>query len=406
MIRQSAWVTGMAAVSFMLFQAFDASAGRVVLNIKVVNPSDKPQTKEVVQHLPQGLGTSDIISLDGMELGFDIATTSYFVRAGQELGPKQSISYEVEVNDVWTIPATRLVELEMRAGELCSLLAGGGDAGRAAMLKAAVTNGIRRIARSQAENDAGRVGAGRHIEAFLQNSGELAGVTSLLTEMEDIAAAAGYVARSPSQMVAGGDMRMDVETVSAEVQVLNFSTNESRVVRVVQYLPAEVVKDDILDAGGLQVQYDDTKGAFCLIRENVELKPGESKTYNVIVRDRWNVNKGRIESLKRRMLAVWEKCRLLKHYESIEPQIAGVVDALKLIEGRAAPRLLDQWYVDFYKTQAADLYVVEEHVARIELLAPGDNGRPPARYAWYAIYTIAGFLALLSLATFLRASRK
>lgn len=406
---RSAWLMCGVAVS-VLSLVLTTSAAKVVLNIKVVNPSDQPQTKEIIQPLPRGLGTSDIISLDGMELRYESATTSYCVRAEQTLGPKQSVSFEVEVNDVWSIPSGALSQIEEHARKLGRSLKGTAHAARGAELEAAVTNGLARIAASQAVNEASRVGAERHIEAFARDSRMLAGIKALAAEMEDLVSGTG---QDPGRLTfpgtpAGGAIEAGEQKgiASFRIVVVNFATNETRSVRVLQYLPPEVGTADIVDAAGLEVRSDPVKGACYLVKEGVELKPGASATFNVAIRDRWNVNGNRVERLKQRLMVAWGKCRALKHYKSIEPQIAGVVDTLKMIDEDRGPETLDQRYIDFFKSQSRSLDIIEEYIARIERLAPGSDGRPPARYAWIAIYTVVIFLAVFGLVAYLRVSKK
>lgn len=399
-----------AAAALLLAQASEVLAGKVVLNIRVVNPSDQPQMKEVIQPLPKGLTSNDIISLDGMELRYDSAQTSYCVRAEQELGPKQSVTFEVEVNDVWVIPGDELAQLERHAKKLGGMIKGADQSGRCAMLEAAITNGLSLIALNQAGNEAARVGAERHIDAFVRDSKQLAGIRAMVAELEDIVAGTG---RDPGRITfshgergpvgAPGSLR---NTTTFRVIVMNISTNESRSVRVLQYLPPEVGAGDIVEAGGLQVKPDPAKGACCLFKDGVELKPGESITYNVIVKDKWNVNGNRIERLKARSVALWTRCKALDRNKSIEPQLAGVIDALRTVVEERGPETLDQRYIDYYKTQTKSLDIIEEYLDRFDRVMPGTVGYNPARYAWLAIYAVVIFLVLFSALVFIRISRK
>jgi len=190
-MRKSSLFVWFVSVTFLFMQACGVLAGKVILNIKVVNPSDQPQTKVISHHLPTGLTTNDILSLDGMELRYDSTTTTYIVHAEQELGPKQSVSFQVEVNDVWVIPSEELTRLGLHARELRRKIDGTANADRGAALEASITNAINQIALSQAENDAARVGAERHIDTFMRDSRRLTGVKSIVGELEDVVAGTG-----------------------------------------------------------------------------------------------------------------------------------------------------------------------------------------------------------------------
>ena len=57
----------------------NALAAKLVLRIKAVNPIDKSQVVSIKSNLPQGVGTNDVLSLDGLELGYDVGNDLYYV---------------------------------------------------------------------------------------------------------------------------------------------------------------------------------------------------------------------------------------------------------------------------------------------------------------------------------------
>jgi len=398
-----------AVVAILLAQACIVFAGKVILNIKVVNPSDQPQTKVISQALPGGLNSNDIISLDGMELCYDSSRTGYVVRTEIELGPKQSKTFEVEVRDVWVIRDDELADLSRHAKKLGTLLEGSIHAARGVMLETAITNCLDVIAGNQAANEAARAGAERHIDAFERNNRQLNSVKGFIAELEDIVVSIG---KDPDRLTLFRGSEGAVEGPVSEsdrvvfkVIAMNMSATESRSLNIKQYLPSEVGAGDVIDADSLQVRPDLEKGACFVFKDGVELKPAETLSFNVVVKDRWNVNGKRMKLMKYRLVAAWEKARALKDYKSIEVQISRVVELMKTIEQAVAPATLDQGYIGFYKAQTSDLGVVDGYIARIERMVPGAPA-PPARYAWLAIYGLIVFVAIFGAAVFLRVARK
>lgn len=66
---------------------------------------------------------------------------------------------------------------------------------------------------------------------------------------------------------------------------------------LVQYLPTELSKEDVLDTAGLQLRYDDKRSALYLF-DNLTLQPKETKKYRVAVRDVWQIPKEDLDFLK------------------------------------------------------------------------------------------------------------
>jgi predicted nuclease with TOPRIM domain len=66
---------------------------------------------------------------------------------------------------------------------------------------------------------------------------------------------------------------------------------------IIFYLPSELSKEDILDAGGMQIRYDDKRSALFLFGE---AKPGSEvvKSYKVIVRDVWRIPQTDLDFIK------------------------------------------------------------------------------------------------------------
>jgi len=182
------------------------------------------------------------------------------------------------------------------------------------------------------------------------------------------------------------------------------SSNDSQSVRA--YLPPEIGVADVIDAGGLQVRPDFEKGVCYVYKDGLVIKPNESATFDVLIRDKWNVNGSRIEHLRRRIMSVWERSKVANQAGLTGPQLVEVMNALKAITDKRGPETLDQNYIDFYRDQTGRLNDIEEVLARIERVLPWEGAAPPARYAWVAIYGIIAFLLLFGAAVFIRNFRK
>lgn len=122
-----------------------------------------------------------------------------------------------------------------------------------------------------------------------------------------------------------------------------------------EYLPKELSIDDIVDTGGLNLNYDVSAEAY-YVESKVNLGPKESKTFKVRVRDVWQVDNEEIKEIKGQIDASYERMKgtefesnadakrkeLLRKLDSILQQQAALVDD---IERR----------IDYYRAYAGDI---------------------------------------------------
>lgn len=82
-----------------------AQENTLTLDIVVTNPSDEEsQEVEVKTDLPEELKEEDVVSSDGLEVGFDTEKGFLFVAGKVTLQPAETTIYKIVVRDVWVIP--------------------------------------------------------------------------------------------------------------------------------------------------------------------------------------------------------------------------------------------------------------------------------------------------------------
>ncbi|MDD5440071.1 MAG: hypothetical protein PHS37_07785 [Candidatus Omnitrophica bacterium] len=79
--------------------------------------------------------------------------------------------------------------------------------------------------------------------------------------------------------------------------VLNPSETEKKVIPVKYYLPPEITPPDVVDAGGLTIDYDVDEGHY-FVKGDVELGPKETRTFVVDVRDIWRIPKEKLDLIR------------------------------------------------------------------------------------------------------------
>lgn len=415
-------------ILFSLFLiAFQAHAGKVVLRIRAGNPIEKAQTVQIKSNLPLGIRTNDIISLDGLELGYDIKNDIYYVYKEMKLGPKEITVFKVEVNDIWVIPAEEIDMLRKRAVDLVDKLRGREHHETADALRQEIEKNLGQIQANQTENAIRRgVKAMRHIRAYETNLKALKKVKTDIGYIENLVLGSGQDpgGRLVGEVKDAPKPQRDVELAPEEyrtaiykITIYNPSPNETRKIpsgsmpSLKRYLPPEIKFNDILDAGGLEIGVDRKKGACYLYKETVEIAPTSTVTFVVKIRDKWNINMSRIEPLKSKAGAILEIVTAKGAYHSIEEMLNNLITRLEEIEKESGPETLDDKYVAFYRRQADRIDIIEQKINRIRAaLRPplkttqlGFRTKAPTmKTTWGIIYFILGFLTVMSLLFFLR----
>jgi len=398
----------------------DARAGKLVLWIQAGNPIEKTQTVRIRSNLPPGVRTNDVINLDGLDLGYDVKKDIYYVYKELELGPKKTIEFKVEIDDIWVIPEGEMEGLWEKAAELVGKLTGSEHHEAAEGLAHEVRRNIDLIQEYQAKNAMGPgVKPVRHITAYEANLKMLSRVKRDIGRLENLVLVTG---QDPGELI--GEVRTvgkptreielsaeDYRTALIRITVRNTSPTEARKVDVRRDLPPEIRIYDVLDAGGLEVGKDSKSGACYVHAKNVEIGADQEVSFDVKIRDKWNVNVPRVQSLKSSAGDILARVRLKEKYESLERTLLDLIDEIGEMEKEKGPDTLSEEYVAFYRGQAGRLGVIEQKINRIEsALRPvekttklGFNVKPPSmRTTWMIIYIILGFLAVMSLLFFLR----
>jgi hypothetical protein len=393
-------------------------AGRLVIKIQAANPSkDEAQPVDIRASLPARVSTNDIIDLAGLNLGYDVKSDSYYVYGTLQLAPQEIAVREVELDDIWVIDEDDVAALEARAVQVAGLLEDGKYATDAAEARRLVQEGVETILERQAENRITQVSPVRHIQAYEANRKALQDVRQHVGKLENLALASGI---NPGETLVGDDRsaaspRRDVHfpvtfgEALVKITVRNSSPTQQRNVNIERELPPEVTIDDVLDADGLSVRFDPKEGVTSVYATELELAPSETRTFNVRIRDKWNVNQPRITFLDSRIGELRSVIVDRANLDAVENMLTEAQAELSAIAERTGPETFTPDYIAFYRRQADRLDAIEKDLNRIDAaLKPLETKRgftmpaPDKKTTWLIIYVILGFLALMSLLFFLR----
>ena len=393
-------------------------ADRLVVKIQAANPSeDKEQSVPIRASLPARVSTNDIINLAGLSLGYDVKSDTYYVHGTIQLAPKEIVIREVVLNDIWLVDEADVKTLESRAGTLTGLLASTKHGAKAQEAGVAVKQGVATILERQRDNRITRVSPVRHIQAYESNLKALQEVRQLVGQIENLALAEGI---NPGDTLVGDDRRAaaprrDVHFPVAfgeavvKITVRNTSPAQPRQVAIRHDLPPEVTIDDVLDSKGLSIRFEPREGVTSVYTNALDLAPLETKTFDVRIRDKWNVNGPRIDFLVAKIGELRVVMADRRNLEAVANMLDEAEARLTEVAGEKGPEGLTPAYIAFYRRQADRLDAIEQTVNRIDAaLKPLETKRgfdipaPDKKTTWLVIYAILGFLALISLLFFLR----
>jgi len=121
------------------------------------------------------------------------------------------------------------------------------------------------------------------------------------------------------------------EPMEMSVVVVNPSKTKTQTVPIKMYLPQEVTPDAILSLDNLSIEYDSSKFMYYVYKDDVILKPQETKTFIVEIRDVWKVPQGRLDSLSDQAHAITDRLKGSEFYDSAILLGKAIDNALKTI---------------------------------------------------------------------------
>ncbi len=204
-------------------------------------------------------------------------------------------------------------------------------------------------------------------------------------------------------------------TVKMRIMLVNPSTSKTQTKSVKNYLPKEITQKNILDAGGLEVDYDQEQGLFYVFKNEVELAPSETKTFEIVLEDVWAIPKEKLDEYRNRTNAVLERLKNTAYFNQadlIGKTIIGRLDDIdrtqndlsvskqqKIAYYRDNLKLLDQVKDDLEKLEK--LLVAVGGPPNLELIEKSDINlkSPSSKTTWIVIFIVLIFIGILS-ATF------
>lgn len=262
-------------LSFSLPSVF--AEGDVKIKILAMNPSTAQKIDSLVkQNLPPEIKPEDVLDSAGMDIKFNADQGVYYVSKQVELEPKESLTIEVRVRNVWLVSEERLAKLRETVLNTSTALKKTKYEKTAQLLQDKVSERIAAIEEEQARD----IGIGKRIELYRSHLKQL---DSIEKEVVSI--------RSLRQLES--EEKTGVRTAKLVINAENPS-KEPRKMVVRSDLPKEIKAGDVLDRLDFLLLYDESKKRFAVEKED-QFEGRESKKYEITLRDVWYISQDELD---------------------------------------------------------------------------------------------------------------
>jgi len=205
-------------------------------------------------------------------------------------------------------------------------------------------------------------------------------------------------------------------SVKFRIVVINPSKTKVQKVQVKKFLPTEVKLKDIMDAGGLDLEYDSEKSIYYAYKNDLELQPGESRVFEVEVEDIWLIPASKLEDLKKQVADI--SPRMAKtEYAARAQELANTVPAVidEIARNQVDDTVSREQHIGLYRQNLQTIKRIDDELASLLKLIQPQSGMsapevleksrlkinmPAKTTTWLIIIIIIIFLGLLAVVFF------
>lgn len=412
--------------SAVLFACFAlvgfARSASVDMVLNLANPIlSTTSNVEINVALPERIAPADVLDAGALRVQFDVEKQVYRIVGSVPLAPGTNAVLRVRLKDVWSISDAEIDAMLKQARALVDMHKGRDsfDEANAQLIGDEGTVGIEKKlekVRASQQQYAIRPGlkTSSHITAYEQDLKVWIDVTRQVRHLENLALKEGMDLESLvwDREVGPQESRVLLPEAYKSAAFVVKVTNPAdwdRTENVERALPPDVTGADILDAGGLDVMIKD--GRTLVVTNDLALTAGQEINFAVQIRDKWDINAPRVATLETLVSNTLNQVRQINRYPKLIKVLEGLETELQAVKAEVGPATFDADYVAFFHGQAQRMDVLEHKIRRIaSALNPQLRGQklgfdvkpPSSKSTWVLIYSILGFLALMSILFFAR----
>lgn len=312
----------------------------VFINFEVQNNRGEPADIPVKFFLPPELKESDIFDTDSLSLEYDVNETRYRVIGSELLQPGDKKTYRIQIRDVWRVSDDEQSALIKEIEDGYQQLASVGDPEKTVLLKEKLIQRLNDIVDRQ-NSKADQVE--RRMDSYRQYQNDVAMIRHNALSVD-------YWRSDPAEIEAPGVVRFVIE-------VQNPADKPVRDIKQEHYLPKEVKPDDIIETEGFEVRYNEERKQSYLYKSE-EFQPGETKRYEIGIKDIWHIAEKNIEFYQTRAdyaLDFLKDSEFLKSAEYLHGRVMEDLNAIRESqeEVKAAEKHIGQYRTNVKRYERA-----------------------------------------------------
>lgn len=200
-------------------------------------------------------------------------------------------------------------------------------------------------------------------------------------------------------------------SVRMKVVVLNPSATQTQTKSIRAALPAEIQMKDIKDDGGLGIEYDEKQGSFMIVKNDIQLEPGETKVFEIIMDDVWMVAEDKLEGYRKRTESIANAMRTSKAYERVALVAEGIYAHIdQILKTQNNTNVTTNEHIAFYRDNVKLLEGIQKDIQELEKILVTAGGTqsldavenaylnvkgPDQKTTWIIIFVILIFIGIL-----------
>ena len=194
------------------------------------------------------------------------------------------------------------------------------------------------------------------------------------------------------------------------VVAANPSSTKPQTTRVKVFLPKEVTPNDVIDLGGLDIEFDATKSIYYVFRDEIELAPKEIRVYKVEIEDIWFVSQTSIDIMKMRATKLAEALEGSEYEKDTNKIVDDIYNGLdEIVRVQNDIGLSREQHIGAYRVNIKKMEEYKSSLTDVEKLMikrPDQIGAMTKAMTWKIILLVIGFIGLLAAVFFFTWYRK